>query len=391
MRIAYVNCDHGIALGAAKGATTHIVELVRAMTDEEAALHVLSARVESIPPGLVDVPVIALDEAAGIDARKSKEQARREQSQMMFERLLELHRRWPFDAIYERYSLWSDAGVRAARRLDVPVLMEVNAPLVREQLAYRRLVDVELAAEIERRVFDQADHLFVVSGALRTWLLGKGVEAGRVSVLGNGVDHDMFSPGSDLRKHANTIGFTGSLKHWHGIFELLQAFRSLHHLRPDTRLLIVGDGPKRDWIDGFVQGADIADAVTVTGWVAHHALPELIGQMDIAVAPYPAAEDFYFSPLKLFEYMAMGRPIVASRIGQVAEVLEHDRNAWLTTPGDPDRLADAFAHLLDEHDLRTRLGAAARIASAEHSWRRNAQRVLARAMDLRSRTGASAC
>jgi glycosyltransferase involved in cell wall biosynthesis len=378
-RIAYVNCDHGIALGAAKGATVHIVELIRALAAEGARLHLLSARVDSRPTGLDGVGIDSLPEVPATPAggRAGKEAAHRERAARMFDHLVALHRRQPFDVIYERHSLWSDAGVRAGRHLGIPVLVEVNAPLVDEQMAWRSLADEDAARRIEHSVQQHADHLFVVSNALRDRLAAQGVPDSRISVLGNGVDPVRFTPCSEPRKGpATTIGFTGSLKHWHGIRELMQAFACVHQERPESRLLIVGDGPKREWLEGFAEGAGLADAVTVTGWVTHDTLPGLIERMDIATAPYPGADDFYFSPLKLFEYMAMARPIVASRIGQVAEVLEHDRNAWLTEPGSSRALAQALLHLMDDDALRRRLGTAARASSAGHTWQRNARHVL---------------
>ncbi|MEZ5659920.1 MAG: glycosyltransferase [Burkholderiaceae bacterium] len=387
MRIAYVNCDHGIALGAAKGATTHIVEMVRALSDEGARLRLLCARVEATPDALRDVPVLALSPAQALAA--DKEQIRREQALRMVDQLVAMHQHWPFDAIYERYSLWSDAGVQAGRALGVPVMVEVNAPLVREQLAYRRLNDPALARSIEQSVFHGADHLFAVSSGLRDWMIAEGVDGGRVSVLGNGVDGAMFQAGEPLRATATTIGFTGSLKQWHGIRELLQAFALVRQQRADAHLLIVGDGPMRPWLEGFIEGAGLDPSVTISGWIDHRELPTWIERMDIATAPYPPSQDFYFSPLKLFEYMAMGRPIVASAIGQVAEVLADELDALLIRPGDPQALAGALLRLLDDHALRLRLGAAARQRSAEHSWQRNAQRVLAKARELGQRAEAA--
>jgi glycosyltransferase involved in cell wall biosynthesis len=99
--------------------------------------------------------------------------------------------------------------------------------------------------------------------------------------------------------------------------------------------------------------------------------------MDIATAPYPAGPDSYFSPLKLFEYMAAGRAVVASRTGQATGVVEHGRTGWLCEPGDPAALADALATLAADPVLRRRLGAAARQAVCRaHTWDHVAVRIL---------------
>jgi len=157
---------------------------------------------------------------------------------------------------------------------------------------------------------------------------------------------------------------------------LLEAFRIVRREVSDARLLIVGDGPKRGWIEGFAQGAGLQDAITLTGWVDHRALPGLVARMDVATAPYPEAETSYFSPLKLYEYLAVGRPVVASRIGQAAEVIRDGVNGVLTRPGDPVALARALLALRAEPERALRLGRAAAVEGARHCWTRNARAVV---------------
>ena len=116
------------------------------------------------------------------------------------------------------------------------------------------------------------------------------------------------------------------------------------------------------------------------GHVQHERVPALLDACDILLSPHVPLEDgseFFGSPTKLFEYMAMGKGIVASRLGQIADVLADEQNALLIEPGSAQQLADAILRLMKSRELRERLGAAARRAAIErHTWKQNAQRVI---------------
>lgn len=296
------------------------------------------------------------------------------------EALVAHHARTPFDLIYERYSLWSAAGIRAARRLHVPCFIEVNAPLLDEQQRYRRIALTSEAATIAQELFRQADRILAVSAPVKEYVLAHGGEAGRVLVLPNGVDLRRFHPGVEPMPLPEmdgrfVVGFSGSLKPWHGLELLLAAFQHLHERTPAYHLLIVGDGPLRGWVDGFTQGARLQSAVTLTSWVSHDQVPRFLQRMDIAIAPYAALDTFYFSPLKLFEYLAMGKPIVASRIGQIQDILHDGVTGRLVEPGDPLALAEAIDALRRDREARQALGVAAAQEGAGHGWERVAERI----------------
>jgi glycosyltransferase involved in cell wall biosynthesis len=139
---------------------------------------------------------------------------------------------------------------------------------------------------------------------------------------------------------------------------------------------VVGEGPLRAWVDGYAEGAGLAPHVTLTGWVGHDDLPSLIARMDVATAPYPAAEGHYFSPLKLYEYLAMGRPVVASRIGQTAQVLDGTGAALLVAPGDAEALTAALLRVALDPALATRLSQNAATEGRRHDWADNARAVM---------------
>lgn len=385
MRIVYVSADRGIPVFGEKGASIHIQEMMRAFASLGHNIRAVTAR-----RGPGDARGLTVEEVAqtaqGAD-RADKERAAMAQADAIEARLLDLYRNWPFDLIYERYSLWSAAGCRAAARLGVPVVTEVNAPLVLEQTTFRSLVCYDEARAIEAEVLVKSTALAAVSKQMGDYLTDAGAAPERVHVIGNAVATGHFRPTVPAAElpgvpaDAFVVGFTGSLKMWHGVDILLEAFRRLRAREPRAHLLICGDGPKRGWVEGFVAGAGLDDDVTLAGWIDHARLPSLIARMDIATAPYPASDAHYFSPLKLYEYLAMGRPVVASDIGQTAELLAGSDAAWLLPPGDVGALTRAMADLAANPERRRTMSQAASKEGRKHDWTRNAARVARIAAD----------
>ena len=288
--------------------------------------------------------------------------------------------------VYERYSLWGAAGERLARKWSIPLVLEVNAPLTDEEQRYREgLAFPSLARWAERRIWRRADLLVAVSQALQRHVERAGVVPGKVRLLPNAVDSRLFQAGdseqvalrSRLRLDGRfVVGFTGSFKVWHGVDILLEAFGRLHGEDGSAHLLLVGDGPMREGLERDTRRLGLEGAVTLAGAVPHEEVPRYLAAMDVAVAPYPALGDFYYSPLKLYEYMAAGRPVVASRIGQVADVVRDGVTGLLHEPGNGEELLLALRRLRSDERLRAELGSNARIACAENTWSRSAARVV---------------
>jgi glycosyltransferase involved in cell wall biosynthesis len=389
MNIAYASADFGIQVFGGKGASVHIQEMIKAFTASDHRVDIIAPQTGEPPAGLkafvhrvvtVPPPVSQNDLNLATDSdRIFKERRNLAAADSVERELLRLHATRPFDFIYERYSLWSAAGVKAARKLGIPLVLEVNAPLLLEQKKYRKLVLSPVAEAVERECFENADLIFAVSNEVRNYAISNGAAPSRTHVQPNGVDLNHFNPDGSFADVAGSgkpiVGFSGSLRPWHGLEDLVRAVHLLHWQGYPCHLLIVGDGPLRGWIDGYVEGAGIQDFITITGWVPHERIPDYIRRMDVATAPYPVIEDFYFSPLKLFEYMACGRAVAASDIGQIGEVIDHGKNGLLCPPGHPEALAATIKELLDSVSLRRSLGAAARQSMIGRSWRDCAQRV----------------
>lgn len=378
MRIAYVTADHGVPVFGRKGCSVHVQELVRAFRHGGAEVELFTARRGGdAPTDLNDVIVHDLP-AAPAGELSAREQAALAANCDLRTALEDIG---PFDLVYERYSLWSYAGMAYARAAGVPGLLEVNAPLIDEQAAYRGLADRAGAERVARRVFESAAALIAVSREVAEYLERRIGARGKVTVIPNGVNPERFRndvpPTCPGGPRSFTVGFVGTLKPWHGLSVLVKAFDRLRRWRPSARLLIVGDGPEREPLVTEIASRGLTNNSVLTGAVLPDAVPGLLASMDVAVAPYPARDDFYFSPLKVFEYMAAGRAVVASRVGQLTELIEDGVTGLLCQPGDSDALAESLERLATDEEMRTGLGLAARSAVCRrHSWAAVARRIL---------------
>jgi glycosyltransferase involved in cell wall biosynthesis len=377
-RVAYISADLGVPVFGRKGCSIHVQEVIRAFRSMGMEIDLFAARPEGTPPsGLKSVVLHELPAAAGSD------RAAREQAALVANDVLQavLEREGPFDMVYERYSLWSFAGMEYARAAQVPGLLEVNAPLIEEQAQHRGLVDRASALQVAKRVFASADVLIAVSDAVKSYLEQYPAAAGRVHVIANGVNPNRFPldlpPSWPRLAGTFTVGFIGTLKPWHGLATLAEAFALFHRANPKSCLLIVGDGPERERFQEDLAARGVREAAYFTGSVAPEEVPGLLASMDVGVAPYPSSQGFYFSPLKVYEYLAAGLPVVASSIGQLADLIEDGVNGLLCPPGDAVALSGALARLSCDLAWRQRLGQAARaIVLRRHTWDRVVQRIV---------------
>lgn len=406
MRIAYLCADFGIPIRGHKGASVHVREMVAALAAQGHDVRVfspnpgqgndLAAKLNDVgPDGLPNTcSRLARAVARGRYPRLDKEVRELAYNLTLYRRARAEFYVWRPDAIYERYSLLNVAGLALARRIGVPHLLEVNAPLRLERARTTGLVLDVAASPAERRLFGASDAVLVVSEALRRYVLEHGGRAAHTLVMPNGVDTRRFCPRArdvtlrarlGLADDAFVVGFAGSLKPWHGVETLLEAFAALHRCEPAARLLIVGDGPRGDVLRGQATRLGIDAQTVFTGKVAHHEMPALLATMDVGVAPYAQVPDFYFSPLKIYEYMATGLAVVGSDAGEIATLVRDGQTGVICPPEDATALACALMRLARDPGLRGRLGAAARAAVECHTWDNNARTVVHRADELRTR------
>ncbi len=370
MRAAYVCADPGVPVFGCKGCSVHVQEVIRTLIKQSVGVTLFAARLGGDPPS--DLPGL---DTVSLRSKHKRDPAERERAALEVNQELSnlLERHGPFDFIYERYSLWSWAGMSYAAQATIPGILEVNAPLIEEQAKHRDLFDRESAETVAGKVFKTASVLIGVSHEVAAYLETFPAARGRVKVVPNGVDVKRFRPGlkpaGPVHPGKFTIGFVGSMKPWHGLSTLVEAFRLFHRKNPESRLLAVGDGMARPQMEAEVAERKLQDVVHFAGTVEPHEVPELLASMDVAVAPYPRLPDFYFSPLKVLEYMGAGLAIVASRIGMLAELIEDEVNGLLVPPEDPAALARALERLHQDPAMRGRVARAARAAVVKsHTW-----------------------
>jgi len=441
MNILYLCADAGIPVLGRKGAAVHVRELIGAFARAGHRVTLAAATLTKSPadePARVRARVIhAPSEAAatlataalkdfnerlGSENSLPGELRRILYNEALYRNLKRrfLHHRPGF--IYERASLYATAGVRLAAKLKVPHIVELNAPLAVEQTAYRATGFGALAAQAEQWTLTHADAVVVVSSALAQHAKSLGVPARSIHVMPNGVNPELFFPaqqerglqaasgspaggarrfppqspaarGSGLkpalrpqRGAGPVLGFVGGLRPWHGVDVLPELLARLQRRHRNVRLVIAGDGPLKTTLRREFARRGLAKHVTFAGLLEHEAIPPVIRRFDIALAPYPRhGHDAYFSPLKLFEYMACGVAVVAARQGQITELVRHGKTGWLYPPGNLRALAAACERLLGDETLRQRLGsAAAKLVREEFTWDKNAARVVALARKLRA-------
>lgn len=410
MRVLYLNPDRGIPILGTKGASVHVrefvAELVRQGHDVVLVCATLGegnapppAQIVELPPSEDVADLEAEATALGLprsvidDRIQRRELGRLAYDRAFADRVRESLDECDFrpDVIYERHALFHRAGAALAGSLGVPRLLEVNAPLVQEQERFRGLGLKYVALDAERTSFFGADLIVAVSEEVAAYIAGAGTAADRILTLPNGVDTERFRPGIGREVirtrygfgEAPVIGFIGSFKPWHGVAFLIDAFSAIARSHPSVRLLCVGEGPELDQARRRVVADGLDDRVVFIGRVPYEAIPSHLAAMDVSVAPYLPSPNFYFSPLKVVESLAVGTPVIASRIGQLRHLVDDGKTGLLFSPGNTEELVAKTHELILDARSRHRMASEGRKrASAEFGWDRVVRRVTSEARRL---------
>jgi glycosyltransferase involved in cell wall biosynthesis len=357
---------HSIAAGS--GANVHIDEFTAAATRQGAEIRCVGQATQSVRvqgrrvatplPRLVkDVIHLSRDGAF----RRRADAAARD---------------WRPDAVYFRGALYMGYGRAVARAHGLPLFYELNTPFPGEHLEFHGGHFGGHARRVERANREAARRIFTVSRQLADILVADGAPSAKLVVVPNGVTLERFDPAPRPDDGQLRFGFVGSLQVWHGVEVMLDAFAEVLAALPHAHLHIAGDGPLAGAVAAARRRSPHADRLHLHGPLPHAEIPAFLQGLDVLLAPYPALPRFYFSPLKLFEYLAAGRVVAASALGQIADVVQDDVDGCLLPPGDPRPLARCCLELAADPERRRRLAAAARAKAAAHTWDANARVIL---------------
>lgn len=297
-------------------------------------------------------------------------------------KLLRTMFRHRYDLVYERYALYNIAGLLAARAFAKPFVLEVNTLYARAWQKYFGLWFGGLARALERYTVRRADVVVTVSEALRTLLEQEGVEARRITVTPNAIDPREFDParfaGSDLRAKLGlsgiVAGFVGTMMKWQGVAGFADVVEQVATVRDDVTFLFVGDGESRGALQAELSRRGVSRGVVFVGRQPHAAIPGYIAAMDIGLL---LDSNAYGSPMKVFEYWAMGKAVIAPKVPPVLEVMRDGETGLLIAPGDAAAMARNILSLAGDAQLRARMGQAGRAwVLATHTWDQNAAKIL---------------
>jgi glycosyltransferase involved in cell wall biosynthesis len=285
------------------------------------------------------------------------------------------------DLVYKRHAMYDAGIVLACQRAGVPIVLEVNCPYSSAQHSrFEQVTFPRLARLLERLAFRRASLVATVSSPLGALIKEIGGRDLPVVVIPNGANPERFAPRptpphirARLAPDSTTlIGWAGILRPWHRVDLLLEAVSKLN----GVRVAVIGDGPDRPRLERVAATLGVADRVRFTGRIVHADMPDYIAALDIAVAVDDRTG--YASPMKLLEYMAMGKPIVAPRMPNIEDFVSHGVDGLLFTPGDSTALAQALEQLAKDPALMRLFGSnARRKVELERNWIAIARRVLA--------------
>jgi glycosyltransferase involved in cell wall biosynthesis len=294
-----------------------------------------------------------------------------------------------FEICHEHNGLFCVGGAMACKRLGMPYVLTVSAdPLFERRMLGRPLRGLHgyVAAREAAFTYRLARRILCVSESAKQNLAKSwNLDPEKIVVMANGVDTALFSPDYDPRpaRHEWGIGdrpvvaFVGGFQPWHGLDKLIESMVLVRQSVPEALLMLIGDGRARPLVDKAIAENNMQQHVVITGLLPQSKVPSLLSAADVAVLPYPElSAELWFSPLKMYEYMAAGKAIVASNAGQIGDVIKDGETGLLVRPGDVSDLAEAITRLLQDVPLRAQLGRAARQqVLSNHSWDRYVSRL----------------
>jgi len=282
--------------------------------------------------------------------------------------------------IYERYSFFCAAGIYISRKTNTPIVLEVNEVAGFDRVRSQQMV--KLSKMFERYIFSHADVIITVSEFLKNQIVQRGGKKESILIVPNGIDVNLFNKqeSPDSLKHkfgvsdSIIIGFVGYLVHWHRLDMLMDVYARIRAKFPKTKLFVVGDGVLRNDLEAKAKTLGIESDFIITGRVDHSEIPDYINIFDVAVIPN---SNEYRSPIKMFEYMAMGKAIVAPDQPPIEDVLHDGVEGAVFQNGSADSLYSKLELLLEDKELRSNVGKKAQeLVFSQYTWDIHAKTIL---------------
>ena len=271
------------------------------------------------------------------------------------------------DFIYERFAFFNFAGALIARRMNIPLVVEVNELSGHKRV--RAQCFLGIARRVEKFVFNRASLIITVSNFLNEEIRNMVGSTKQIVTIPNGVPREWLEDEPSiqdiecLRRKYNlerrkVICFIGGLVYWHNFDLLLEAVKSLQDDIPEVLLLIMGDGPAKEYIMSKAQDLGLkTSSLLLIGRVPHFDIPKYISLADVTVIP---ETNKFRSPIKMFEYMAMAKPVVAPRMPAIEAVISHGKDGFLFEPGECNSLKKYLSIVLSDSDLSQKIGSKAK-------------------------------
>jgi glycosyltransferase involved in cell wall biosynthesis len=385
MRILYLSSSPFLTTHHTAGWGTHMREAVRAMEARGHTVRVITGEGPASTALTTAAPRALRRAVPGPVRHLRREWLELRHDRDLTARAREAAIKFRPDIIYERTALLHLTGSRLARTLGVPLVLEQNSPQVEERIAQAGMALAPLATAMERRAYRAAEAVVTVSTALKEYVVGMGADREHTHVVPNGARPELFDPAQrdglavrrqhDLPERAVVAGFVGAFADWHGLDRLVKAFALAQTgVQADFHLMLVGDGPHRPDLERLASDLGIRPWVLFTGAVPYEQVPDHVAAMDIAVMP---SSNWYGSPIKIFEYGAMGRAVIGPDTPPVQEVMRDEEEGLIIPAGSVDALAAALSRLAGHALLRQRLGARFRErVLRQYTWNHAGDRLL---------------
>lgn len=401
--IAYLLADYGIPFTESKkGSSIHARSLIRAFERENARVTAYVLREGGGHPGDFRVKTIPHSELRRFWVKKMHEKGKWRNltpwvkkgsptpnwvialsalaMQRDFYRYTsrKLLQRRP-DFLYARCSWLAWPYVKLKKELGLPLVLEVNGVLSIEKTVRGEIAFPKKTEQIEKEMFHQADLILPVTALLKEQIVSFGVDPEKVVVTPNAVDPQLFHPPEQepgTEDGQFLVGACNSMKPYHGMGGLVQAALLLRDKIPGLHFLLIGAGPQLNGLIGLTRELGIRHLFTFTGAIDHENVPELLRRCNVCVAPHEGEANQYNCPMKLYEYMSMKRPIIASEWGDVPNIIKEGETAWFHPAGDPQALADAIFRVYQQPEEARRRAENAFELVRPNTWNAIARRIL---------------